>query len=319
MLLESASRALGGVINKFKTLKDCGYKTFTKLFETGVLSILNYGAEIWGYGNFPKCDNVMNRAMRYFLGVHRFAPIAALHGDMAWLSLKYTRYIAMLRFWNRLIKMDNSRLTKRIFLWCHDYPDNTYCEDIKKISDIMNLSHVYHTKGIFNIEQIKQTCQELMHVEWQGEVQSKPKLRTYKIMKIYFEVEPYVNYHVPKYMRSILAQFRMGILPLHVETGRYKNVFDREIGALRRMNVDERTCNICKLDVVENEKHFLFHCNVYLIERQTFYEECIKIIRNFKDMNDDEKLRHIMTHAFWKISLRYVNLLWEKRKSLEFI
>ena len=82
VLFYSFSRALGGVISKYKTLRDCGYKTFTKLFETGVLSILNYGAEIWGYGNFPKCDNVMNRAMRLFLGVHRFAPTAALQGDM---------------------------------------------------------------------------------------------------------------------------------------------------------------------------------------------------------------------------------------------
>ena len=114
ILADSAGRALGGVISKGKTLRDCGYKTFTKLFDAGVLSILNYGAEIWGYGNFSKCDNVINRAMRYFLGVHKFAMTAALYGDMAWLSLKFSRYISMLRFWNRLIKMENTRLTKRV-------------------------------------------------------------------------------------------------------------------------------------------------------------------------------------------------------------
>ena len=93
ILSDSAGRALGRVITKCKTLRDCGYKTFTKLFDAGVLSILNYGAEIWGYGNFSKCDNVINRAMRYFLGVHIFAPTAPLYGDMAWLSLKFSRYI----------------------------------------------------------------------------------------------------------------------------------------------------------------------------------------------------------------------------------
>ena len=51
-------------------------------------------------------------------------------------------------------------------------------------------------------------------------------------MKEHFEVESYVAYHVPKNYRSILAQLRMGILPLHIETGRYKNVFDRETGIL---------------------------------------------------------------------------------------
>ena len=38
----------------------------------------------------------------------------------------------------------------------------------------------------------------------------------------------------------------------------YKNVFDRETGIHRKMNVNERTCNVCKLDIVEDEKHFLF-------------------------------------------------------------
>ena len=37
-----------------------------------------------GYGNYPKCDTIMNRAMRYFVGVHRFAPTAGVVGDMGW-------------------------------------------------------------------------------------------------------------------------------------------------------------------------------------------------------------------------------------------
>ncbi len=112
ILSESAGRALGGIISKFQTLKECGYNTFTKLFDTGVMSILNYGAAIWGYGRNDKCDHIMNKAMRYFLGVHRYAATAAVQGDMGWLSTKYRRYIMMLKFWNRLIKMENNRLTR---------------------------------------------------------------------------------------------------------------------------------------------------------------------------------------------------------------
>ena len=52
-----------------------------------------------------------------------------------------------------------------------------------KISNTLNLSPVYHAKGIFNIDNIKQSCKELMNIEWQHEAQSKPKLRTYKLIK----------------------------------------------------------------------------------------------------------------------------------------
>ena len=54
--------------------------------------------------------------MRYFLGVHIFAATAAIQGDMAWIPLRFRRYMNILRFWNHLVKMDNSRLVKRTIM-----------------------------------------------------------------------------------------------------------------------------------------------------------------------------------------------------------
>ena len=42
-------------------------------------------------------------------------------------------------------------------------------------------------------------------------------------------------------------------------------------------------------------------------------DECAKLFRNFSDMNEDDKLKNICWKC-WKITLRYVNSLWEKRK-----
>ena len=60
--------------------------------------------------------------MRDFFGVHKYAPILGLHGDMGWVSLSVQRRVSMARFWNRLISMENTRLTKIIFIW--DYQLN---------------------------------------------------------------------------------------------------------------------------------------------------------------------------------------------------
>ena len=65
---KAAGCALGSIINKIHGLKDCG-----------------------------KIDNEQNRAMRYFLGIHRFTPIQAMVGDTGWLSSVYRRWLAMLR------------------------------------------------------------------------------------------------------------------------------------------------------------------------------------------------------------------------------
>ena len=68
----------------------------------------------------------------------------------------------MLRLWNRLIKMENNRLTNRVFLWCHDNPDNTYCEDIRKISECVDMVNIYSNKMTFNIDDVNTKCRTLM-------------------------------------------------------------------------------------------------------------------------------------------------------------
>ena len=175
--------------------------------------------------------------MRYFLGVHKYAPTAAVQGDMGWIFLKYRRYQVVLSLWNMLVKMDETRLTKRVFLWCFDNPENNWCGNIRKIAETLHKQQIYNTKSIFNIGEIQKQCIELMSIEWKHEILMKPKLRTYKEIKNNFVVEPYVTNNVTKYHRSIYAQFRCGILPLHIETGRYANIKDPQTGNYRKLNV----------------------------------------------------------------------------------
>ena len=73
----SAQRALGAIISKYKLFKDMGFNTYTKLFNTGVIPILDYCAPVWSHIQFPKIEQIQHRALRVYMGVNRFAP---LHG-----------------------------------------------------------------------------------------------------------------------------------------------------------------------------------------------------------------------------------------------
>ncbi len=44
-------------------------------------------------------------------------PILALNRDMGWSSRKLLRHIKMTKYWNRLINMNEDRLTKKVFLY----------------------------------------------------------------------------------------------------------------------------------------------------------------------------------------------------------
>ena len=85
--------------------------------------------------------------------------------------------------------------------------------------------------------------------------------------------ETYVKSYLSRQQRSLLAQFRPGILPLRLETGRFHNARDHMTGKIRRLAVHERTCLICYSDSVEDEFHFVFNCNKYSLPRHFLFQQ----------------------------------------------
>ena len=61
------------------------FDVFTKLYDALVWPVSAYGAAIWGDRAFSCIDAVHNRAMRFYLGVGRYTPMAAVVGDMGWI------------------------------------------------------------------------------------------------------------------------------------------------------------------------------------------------------------------------------------------
>ena len=70
-------------------MKSGGYKTFTKLYYSCVTPVMDYNVGAWGNLNNNKgANSVFNRAIRFYMGVHKWAPIPGLHGEMGWLPPK---------------------------------------------------------------------------------------------------------------------------------------------------------------------------------------------------------------------------------------
>ncbi len=60
--------------------------------------------------------------------------------------------------------------------------------------------------------------------------------------------------------RSLIAQLRLGILPIHIETGRFRGT-----------RLDDLICQLCDTQEVEVEIHFVCKCNLYTDLRKTMY------------------------------------------------
>ncbi len=63
----------------------------------------------------------------------------------------------------------------------------------------------------------------MQNVEWKHLLSTKPKLRTYVKLKENICTEDYFKHCTSRGQRPLMAQFRIGILPLHIETGRFRD------------------------------------------------------------------------------------------------
>ena len=143
MLADSACRAMGALISKFKSCKFMKYKTYTKLFNTLVCPITDYCAGIWGLGEFDKINHVLVQGIRAFLGAHRH--IASLLSDMGWPLDTTRRKVEILRYWNRIHHLSDNRLTKKIFNWLYN-GNSAWCRDACEVLTECEMLDVYRNK-----------------------------------------------------------------------------------------------------------------------------------------------------------------------------
>ncbi len=262
-LSAAGSRALGGMITKYKQVKDLGFKTYTKLFHTLVCPILDYGSEVFGFKSFKCMDDVQNRAIRFFTGVHKYAPIQGYIGDMGWIPCKIRWKINRIRFWNRLINTDNSRMLKTVFKWdmkCHSLNNKSnFSSHVKQILCDINLKTSYDRCNQVDLTYVKQELMNKHNTEWKIGLTKYKKLHTYDKIKPSYDTEKYLLLNLDKYERSLLSQLRYRILPLRIETGCYQG--EEECN---------RICKLCNTNNVETVQHFLFDCDLYVNERTEF-------------------------------------------------
>ena len=75
----------------------------------------DYASESWGFKNTEMCDKEHENAMRFYLGVHKLTPLSALYGEMDWIAVKYRHYLNTFGFWNRMLKLPNTSITRHVF------------------------------------------------------------------------------------------------------------------------------------------------------------------------------------------------------------
>src|SRR6185437_2546957 len=175
-----------------------------KLWISMVRPLLEYGGEVWDGGGWEEAERIQNLAGRTLLGLPKTTAVEVIRGDLGWLSMKARRDLKLLKYWGRLLCMEDFRLVKQIYRHCKTKITGlktSFCYHIQNLLISLNLEHVWFSEEIGEYKdwiKLAETsvCQMDANL-WSRDMQKKTKLRTYRSIK------------------SALRQEEWGMLPEH--------------------------------------------------------------------------------------------------------
>ena len=211
----------------------------------------------------------------------------------------------IMRLWNRLIKLPENRLPRKVFSIEFE-KQKSWCKTIKSIFEQSNMLDDFNAKNNIDLFNFNQTQLLIFKDNFTESLPKQDKLRNYAMYKFSFDAEPYVLKHLSRNKRSLFAQIRTGVLPLRVETGRFKGI-----------PLEERTCEYCLSGSVEDEHHFLFSCHNWVDIRHPFIDKCKEVYPDFGNLDEVEQFRFVMNDELIQLhTAEYVSTAFYKRKSL---
>ena len=122
--------------------------------------------------------------------------------------------------------------------------------------------------------------------EWQAELNSSPKLRTYNLFKHILKREKYLSVVKSVKLRNSLTRFRTSCHNLEIELGRHSSPL---------IPANERLCCVCACNTVEDKIHLLLHCQSYAQECADFLNSIELHHRYIKHLNMMDKFKYLMS------------------------
>jgi hypothetical protein len=338
----------GGQFTEAKSkLKDKGLKAYFKLCKTfgaskpnpsiflhtfnhTVKQVLLYGAEIWGtfdpsngkfsqdktkfpldkaYEHLPQ-EQILLRFGKFMLGMPRTSCSDAIRGELGLFPIYINVLDRMIDYWSRLEQLEDDSLVAEAYK-ADQEQTQSWSKCIHFVLEQLGLGRMWHQKKKITaskkaIYKIKKSIRAQFENKWldsmKNDVRKRPgehnKLRIYRQFKLNFELENYLVCIPNEIHRKMLCKFRISAHKLNIEMGRHPHI-----------DVYKRVCNMCKIEAVEDEGHFLMDCTVYSEMRKVFFTKITSNFNTFNKLNNHEKF-------IWLLACREPSICRELAKYL---
>ena len=264
---ESAQRALPAMLRRCRELGISDPLLQVKLFDALVQPVMMYGVEFWGAGDVLKGelagDLVQRTFLRGVLGVRTGTPSMAVLAETGRYPLRVFAAQMLLKYWNRLVRMEDDRLVKRAFRVSAALAGATQCSSRHKswagqaaaVLESLSLPCSLAAPAVVDVNKGVSSLQSAylssVNDSESSKVQQYLRMRDAVLPETYC-MAPYLRAVGGWRQRKRLAQLRTGSHWLAVESG-------RRVGSAE-VPRDQRVCQRCNSGEVDDEAHMVFRC-----------------------------------------------------------
>ena len=229
-------------------------KTKLALFDSMIVPILTYGAEVWGVYNLKDVDKLHLRFCKHLLGVKKQTPNSAVYGELGRFPLSLVCKERAINYWYKIMSNVDKPIYFTFLEQCNIANSTCWAKRIHSIIDHLGLSHFhFNFNRAFNcVDTIKRRLRDQFIQDWNASINSMSKLDAYCKFKKNFCFEEYLVKIADEKHRKVFTRFRMCSHDLEIEAGRFN-----------RIQRENRSCRLCTQHMVENEYHFLMCCPKY--------------------------------------------------------
>lgn len=247
----------------FSSLQDVPclpYKTFFKIFDSKIASIILYGSELWGLHDTQCIETIQLCACKRFLNVNTSSCNDAILGDLGRFPMQIFAAKRCVKYWIRLISLPKDRYIRLCYEMLLHYDQLGYRNWVSCIR--VNLykhgfGYIWESQSVPNpktfVIQYVQTLKDEFLQNWHSRCIDNVKLNHYFMYKTNFQVEKYVTAIDIDKCRKCFVSLRSSS-----HCGRHFNI-ERE----------HRLCPYCET-VLEDEFHFIITCPLYANTRSIY-------------------------------------------------
>ena len=291
-LYEQARKAYFGIQRRVKYIGEIPPKHMIYLYESMIQPILLYGSELWGHNQ--KAGQVVDKMYlhiaRNILKVKQNTSNLITIGEFGLFPPSLLCQISSIIYAIRLLSMNNDSLVKKVFKETRNFENlgfNNWWFKVVTLANLYNINLLEYSFCDLTKRSIKSTMKKKFCKSWQDDINNTefhPILRTYRLYKKSFNMEPYLISVNNSNFRNALSKIRCSSHDLAIEKGRHSKP---------KTAIQNRLCFYC--NVLEDEIHFICKCPLYDSERNYLFDLVESKVSDFPSLDDKEKFIFLLS------------------------